>query len=231
MLRFFGLLDRRRDLDLAQFSKHWRTVHRSLALRLVDAGIMRGYVQNHRRDVDVPGLAPAADGVPELWIDDAGMLDALAASPAYLEGAALDEPNFMESESRPFLADSLVRQSSLPREAVAQNVKLMLFFSARPEIDRSAVSDAWRSDGSMIVPDEDAIRAELHVSIEGGPAGTPFTHIEALWWRDRADFERAWSGKNDGRARRLIVPGSLAGMLVEELPVLWPPSESSGRNA
>ena len=45
------------DLALEEFSRHWRTVHRELALRLVAPGIMRGYVQNHRRDVDLPCAA------------------------------------------------------------------------------------------------------------------------------------------------------------------------------
>jgi hypothetical protein len=35
MIKLIGLLDRRDDLTLEQFSHHWRTTHRELALRLV----------------------------------------------------------------------------------------------------------------------------------------------------------------------------------------------------
>jgi hypothetical protein len=44
MVELFGLLQRRQDRTLEQFSRHWSTVHRELAPRLVAPGIMRGYV-------------------------------------------------------------------------------------------------------------------------------------------------------------------------------------------
>ena len=99
MLKLYGLLQRRPDLSLEEFSHHWRTVHRELALRLVPPGIMRGYVQNHRRDVDLVGQPAPADGCPEVWIDDVESLTRLATSPEYLEGAGPDEANFMDGNS------------------------------------------------------------------------------------------------------------------------------------
>ena len=59
MLKLYSLLQRRADLSLEDFSRHWRTVHRELALRLVAPGYMRGYVQNHRRETALPGVAAA----------------------------------------------------------------------------------------------------------------------------------------------------------------------------
>jgi hypothetical protein len=221
MLRLLSPIRRRHDLDLAQFGEHWSTVHRALALRLVDAGIMRGYVQNHRLAIDVPGLAPPGDGVPELWVEGVEALEALAASPAYLQGAALDEPNFMEGEAHPFVARSLVREPSLPRQAVAGKIKLMLFFNRRSDVDGSAVAEAWLADGLILAPEDAIVRAELHVAIDGSQEGG-FTHVECLWWVSRAAFENAWALRNEARTIGLIDPTSIAGMLVSELPVLWP---------
>jgi len=55
-LQLIGLLSRRPDLTLGQFSQHWRTRHRDLSLMLIATGIMHGFIQNHRR--------PDADPIP-----------------------------------------------------------------------------------------------------------------------------------------------------------------------
>jgi hypothetical protein len=222
MLRFLSFIERRDDLDLAGFSRHWRTVHRELALRLADVGIMRGYVQNHRRDMAVPGLTPPGDGVPELWVDDADTLTRLATSPAYLDGAALDEKNFMSRSARPFLAHSLVRPNSRPRQDVIGHVKLMIFYAARVATDSSRFSDAWLANGPFLGLDGTLSRGELHVALRNPGIQSEFTHCEALWWASREEFERAWSRRDPAKAARLLNLASIAGMLVEEVPVLWP---------
>ncbi|NWK99157.1 hypothetical protein DM806_26560 [Sphingobium lactosutens] len=63
MLKVMGQIVRRPDLSLDAFRLHWRTTHRGLALRLAHSGLLRGYVQNHRLDIDVEGLVPVA-GAP-----------------------------------------------------------------------------------------------------------------------------------------------------------------------
>jgi hypothetical protein len=62
-LNLIGLLLRRPDLTLGQFSQHWRTRHRDLSLLLIAPGIMHGYIQNHlRSDSDpIPGLPLARE--------------------------------------------------------------------------------------------------------------------------------------------------------------------------
>jgi hypothetical protein len=71
---------------------------------------MHGYIQNQRRpDADpVPGLPLAGDGFPELWTRGADVLARLGAAPEYLEGAYLDESNFMEGRSQALLAREIV---------------------------------------------------------------------------------------------------------------------------
>ena len=55
--KLIALIDRRRDLGLAAFGHHWRTTHRTLIMRLVATGIIKGYVQNYRAEPQLPGLA------------------------------------------------------------------------------------------------------------------------------------------------------------------------------
>ena len=220
-LRFLSFIDRRPDITLTQFSLHWRTVHRELALRLVEAGIMRGYVQNHRRDQPVAGLRPPSDGVPELWVDDADVLAKLAASPAYLQGAALDEKNFMSGSARMFLSHSFTRQGSLPRQQVAGQVKLMLFFQSSPSAEPTALLRHWMTQGLALAADAAMTRAELHLAIPNPDMPSHFSHCEAIWWRSQEEFERAWSDRTLA-ATGLVNAASLLGMLVDEVPVLWP---------
>ena len=96
-LKVFGLLDRRPDLSLKAFRRHWRTTHAAEAMKL--AKFFTAYVQNHGHDDDLPGFARACDGVPELWFDDPQKAAAMNESEEYLTGAYLDEPKFMDGRA------------------------------------------------------------------------------------------------------------------------------------
>src|SRR5262245_17203236 len=131
MLKLYGLIQRRADLTLAEFSRHWRTVHRELALRLVAPGIMRGYVQNHRLPIDLPGAPCPADSCPEVWLDRLEDLERLATSREYLEGAGPDEPNFMTGASVPCLGRPRYA-AGVERTALSGRCKVMLFYATAP---------------------------------------------------------------------------------------------------
>ena len=100
-LKVISFLNRREDLSLAQFSDYWRTVHRAHALKLVEAGFIQGYIQNHPLGAQLPGLAPIADGSPELWIETPERLQQLVDSAEYREGAGPDEEAAPREEAPP----------------------------------------------------------------------------------------------------------------------------------
>lgn len=220
MLRMISQIDRRADMSLARFSEHWRTVHRAHALALVPAGIMLGYVQNHRLDMPVSGLVPPCDGSPELWVDSADALVRLASSPAYTEGAALDEANFMEGGARTFLGEAFERPGDAAREAVAGTTKLLLCYSVQPGLARHQVADAWRRDGLTLSASSDVRRAELYLGLEPAADGV-LPCVEAIWWASEPDFRRAWARREDCIST-VVDRAGIKGMLVEELPILWP---------
>ncbi len=218
-LRLISLISRRHDLSLERFSTHWRTVHRALALALQPVGIMRGYVQNHRREIEIPGLAVPGDGAPELWVDSVEALEELGRSPAYLQGAALDEPNFMAGAARGFVGQAIERAEDDDRHAVVGATKLLLFYTGVPGISRERLIEIWRDRGLTLSRSEAVRRAELYVGAD--PDGAGSVHCaEAIWWPDDGDFQAAWDGRENSMARE-IDHASLLGMLVEELPVLW----------
>jgi hypothetical protein len=209
MLKVMGQIRRRPDLPLDAFRLHWRTIHRGLALRIAHAGIMRGYVQNHRLDIAVDGLEPVADGVPELWFDDAGAFERLRTSPSFGDGAFHDEPRFMDTEGYQSLLLGAETDAVAPsRQECAGLLKAMFFLPAGPTAGDGTVS--------RILGEVAPVRLTWHARSTADVAMAMSDHsgVETSWWPDLDSFRAAWS--------RRMVTGPVMGMLVEERPVFWP---------
>lgn len=223
MIKLFGLLRRRHDLSLEQFSRHWSTVHRELALRLVAPGIMRGYVQNHREPVAVPGLDAPVDGSPEVWIDGPHILERLATAPAYLEGAYPDERNFMEGDSDAMMTRTVFGRG-IERERTTPGAKVMFYFPQQVATDPRITSARWQSDSPWLLPGSSPLRLEREQALTGDAAGgiTPrFGAIEASWWPDVETFLERWQKRPADAESRAHEDGVRA-MFVRELIVLAP---------
>jgi len=228
--KLIGLLSRRPDLSLAEFARHWRTVHRDLSLRLIAPGIMHGYIQNHRiPDAEpIPGLPLAGDGFPELWTEGEDLLARLAAAPAYLEGAYLDEPNFMDGRSQALLAREIVVDDGPGRIAAPTLVKAMLFFRRAPGVSREAFEQLWETTPHpVLMPRAKPPRLTRQLAIElAGDAGAAYEGVqsydgqEASYWPDVASFLAAWKDRQPAPAT--IDDGATIGVLVREEPVLFP---------
>ncbi len=225
MLKVMGLLHRRSDLDLPAFSRHWRTIHRDLALLLVSPGLMRGYVQNHRIGV-IEGLPIAADGVPELWVDGVEQLLELPKSRAYLDGAALDEPRFMDvGNYRNLLLTPETRIDDGPgRQAVAPLVKAMIFVRPADGLDLAAFRMWETLPHPLFMPGARPLRLGRHSIADPSPELPPpdFLGVETSWWPTVAAFERAWASHVPDACGGFTAFDRAEGMLVGEEPVLWP---------
>jgi len=202
LLKLYGLLERRADLSLEEFSQHWRTVHRELALRLVAPGYMRGYVQNHRRETALPGVAAPFDGCPELWIDTVESLPALATSPEYLDGAGPDEANFMAGGSKSCIGQPRFA-CGVPR-GQAGPCKVLMFYA-----DGIDTATPWSQARPWSLPDASALRIERDACLVDVPGLEPYVAIESSWWRDADGFRDAWlaAARDGGRlAPALVLP-------------------------
>jgi hypothetical protein len=208
MLKLYGLLTRRGDLDLEAFRAHWRGPHRDLALRLVAPGIMRGYVQNHRVDRPLTDATTPADGCPELWVDDLAAVQRLGTCPEYLEGAYLDEPNFMDGRAVTSLA-RLVHAAGRPR--APGTVRLLRFLPAGPPRDWTSPAP-WELAGALPV----GLERERCLTEEELGAPVPYAAIESSWWPDETAARAAWAlGGTAVRGQHAL--------LVRELVVVPPP--------
>ncbi len=213
-VKLIALIDRRRDLDLAAFSQHWRTTHRALIMRLVATGIIKGYVQNHRSEPQLDGLTLVGDGSPELWLESVTDMPRIRQSSEYMEGAYLDEPNFMEGRSRILVAEEHVVIPGPGQQAAAAGLKLMLFFKRTGAV---AVTD-----GCLLMEGAVPLRVTRQVPIVGfsSPDAPPLYDLaEFSWWPDRTSLEAAW---RERAAPSWIDADATCGMLVREEPCLWP---------
>ncbi len=103
MIKLVYCLRKRADLSTEQFRRYWLEQHAPLVHRCAQAICARKYVQSHtiapelnelfRQSRD---LAPAYDGITEIWWDDT---DALKAGMSTEEGQAAQRA-LLEDESR-----------------------------------------------------------------------------------------------------------------------------------
>lgn len=208
MMKLISLLDRRPGLDLAGFSHYWRTTHRELALRLVAPGIMRAYVQNHRLAWLPDGMVAAGDGCPEVWVDDAAAVARLRDCPEYLQGAALDEANFMSGGARMTITRTRTVTAGPGRAALAGQVKLMLFLA-----DDIAVPDAGADHGCVLMPGARPLRLERDIAVTDWPdslAPPCCRHVESSWWPSLEALEQAWSQVSGKGVQGIVVREEVA---------------------
>lgn len=219
-LKVLSLLRRRAGLDAAGFSRHWRTTHKAHALALVRAGFFRGYIQNHAHETQPEGLQSAADGMPELWIDDPSALERLAASREYREGAGPDEANFVQPPVLSCIARERVLAGLRHADLPAGAIKLILLAMRPPERPPARFEADWLAgENDWWGPTHAPLRLTRQVAVETG-APSPFDGADCSWWPDAAAAQQAWRA-TAAHARRIA--GPLRGLLVIE-DVVLPPS-------
>lgn len=215
-------LRRREDLDLEGFSRHWSTTHRELALHLVAPGYMRGYVQNHRLPQALGTLQAPGDGCPELWIESPEVFLKLATSPEYLEGARLDEPNFMSGEPLGMIGRETVLVPGVSRAEATSLAKAMIFLPRVAE--RKSANEARHLLEDLCatlcrVSTPVRLSHERATEVPAALGQPAYEWILSVWWRTPADLERAWQA-----AERQTTGANtlLQGMRIKELPVVQP---------
>lgn len=222
-LKVVSFLFRRADFSLEAFSQYWRTTHKEHALKLVEAGFFRGYIQNHALASQPDGLERMGDGAPELWIDDVAALQRLVDSREYREGAGPDEACFMTPPAISCVARERLVTGLGRGPALAGSVKLMLVLRRDPGLSREAFQRCWLAgDSPLLMPATRPLRLTRQ-AVEAGPEETPFDGVECSWWPDAAVAERAWAMRENQAGQGLVDWRSLRGLLVREELVLAPP--------
>ncbi|SEJ76679.1 EthD domain-containing protein [Pseudomonas linyingensis] len=226
-LKVVSFLNRRADYSLPAFSEYWRTIHRGHAMKLVEAGFMQGYVQNHGVAAGLEGLPVMADGSPELWIDGLDTLERLIASREYQEGAGPDEANFVTPPVLACVAHERIIQEAAEPAALQGALKLILVVSRAPQANAADFRERWLSgDGGPLLAGQ-PLRLTRQAVVEGD-APAVFDGVECSWWPDLETLRRAWRQRDPAAGRGLIAADSLRGLLARAEVVVQPPQSAGG---
>lgn len=217
-LKVVSFLKRRADFGPTDFSEYWRTVHKAHAMKLVEAGFIQGYVQNHAIAAELEGLPAMADGSPELWIDALDTLERLIGSPEYLQGAGPDEANFIAPPVIACVAYERILVEAAPGSIPQAAVKLMLMVTRNPQLDSSGFRERWLQGRSAPLVAGQPLRLSRHAVVGEGP----FDGAEFSWWPDLQALCQAWARRDPSAASDLLELGSLRGLLAREEVVVPP---------
>jgi hypothetical protein len=178
---------RRQDLSPTRFQYHWRAIHAPIAQSIGLLG--NGYVQDHAIGA-VPGFqSPGCDGVVEVRFARAEDAAALGEDPAYLEGAKLDEPRFLDLErSVGFLADEEVMVTETTTPATA---RLVLLLKRADGLGAEEFADRWRAAAGL---PPGTLTGHTHCPVLGEDSSERrFDAVDFISWPDALDFEDDWS--------------------------------------
>lgn len=218
-LKVVTLIKKRADLSHSDFSTHWRTVHKRLALQLVEAGYFQGYIQNHRLDIEMEDWESVADGAPELWISHPADLQRLQESREYQQGAAPDEANFMALPSTSIVGREQVLIDTQTPSAADEAIKVMLFVQRAATLTLGDFTDLWlQGDAPYLMPEAKPIRLTRHAALTD--TSSAFDGVESSWWPSLEHFISAWAKRDTAPAD--MVGGSIKGLIAREEWVIRP---------
>jgi uncharacterized protein (TIGR02118 family) len=229
VIKGYSLLAKRPDVSSEFFHEHWRTVHADHAQKLTS---LRRYIQAHRIDAEVPGFAPSPyDGIAEVWWDDLAAADLVASDPAYLNGARLDEPTFIDM---PRLANVLTEERPLePGPDVARDgpeVALLLMLKRRSDVSLEDFRSRWPAEAEVALtasPHVCRVVAALTVleTYDEAVVEPVYDGVAELSWPDRSTYENDWGDFGTGLASAVMAfcdAERTHGHLAEENRVIWP---------
>jgi uncharacterized protein (TIGR02118 family) len=216
MIKFFGLIPRRKDIAPQEFHDHYRHPHGTLG-RMIPT--FRAYVQSHQIESALLGDDQRHfEAVAEVWFDTVGDAVGLADDPHYLKHVQPDESNFVDLENLKWLyvneevlvsgpdaasalADLGLQGFHLER---ATSVKLMQFTEGEPGFARAADEDRALSRRLGAVRH---VRSRPNVDIHGTEPPA-YSGVQELWWPTVSAFEEG-AGSTEALAEFLSLPGAI----------------------
>jgi len=222
-IKVFALLKRRADLDMAAFSRHWRTRHAEAALKLTM--FFERYVQNHLAEEPLPGFGRAYDGAAELWYANWARCTALAESEEYRSDAYLDNFAFLDVDAGGMLVTRPIA-SPVPRipRASACATKAIVFWRRRAGLPAAEFTAMFQERVSpLLAPEGRCAGAERCIAVPApGEHAPAFDAVEQVWWATEGDFAEDMEAlARTGPDHALVDRGSSTAARVAELYVHW----------
>ena len=225
MIKVFGLLHKRSDISQTKFHSHWKGPHAVHAIKLVP--VMRRYVQNHKATTAYPGMEPPCDGSPEVWLQSLEGGGTLNTMPDYINGAFIDEPNFMRVRSSGIAVSENIIIEGPPIGKKDKLTKVLYFLKRNPALTSEQFREQWLAhEGALLVGQNNLRRfvrsPTLPETYVDGDA--PYDGVEEVWWNNKADFDKdkKSGGAHKAELRLLLDTKATTAMFVDENRVVWP---------
>lgn len=223
-VKSFGMLHKRADISQEQFHAHWRGPHAVHAVKLRPR--MRRYVQNHNAATPVSGFKPPADGCPEVWLDSLEDAVLLTQMPEYLEGAYIDEPNFMRVRSSGVAVTETVIKEGPKIKKDEALLKVLFFLKRNPMLTAEQFHEAWMSEETPLLKSAKHLLRFVksptvpETFVDGDAM---YDGVEELWWKNEAAFKKdSRPSLSEAEREALLDMNATTAMLVDENRVVWP---------
>jgi hypothetical protein len=216
--RQIGLIRRRADLSMTQFSDHWRTVHARLGLAALTTAT--AYVQYHRlvTDSPPPDLRPAGyDGMAVVWFATAAGAAAVAGNEQYRATVAPDEPDFLDAHADNLVARGHVLTGADITQDRPQRAMVILLRGARGRVTADDIAAALRD------ADPALSRLEYAVPDISVDAESPYAVVISLWADTTAGLLTAWQQSSRCREQlhAMAAGEPLTALLANPIRVRW----------
>lgn len=226
MVHLIFLMKRKPGLSRSECQKHWREIHGPLAQRI--PGIRR-YVQSHVLAVNEQD--PPYDGAAEIWVDDEDAATSVFRSKEYLDGAYVDEPNFVDIKQAVRLrTEDYVLRAGAPIGKDERLIKRISFVKRKADMKKEDFFRSWEEvHGPLALKIPGLLRyVQCHALPSMYAKGEPlFDGAAQVWFADLAAMNQAFTSKaylEEARpdGAKFIAPDGVMSLIVEENRVVWP---------
>jgi uncharacterized protein (TIGR02118 family) len=226
MVHLLFLMKRKPELSRQECQRHWREIHAPLAQRI--PGIRR-YVQSHV--FTAQGEKPPYDGVAEIWVDDERAATAVFQTKEYLEGAYLDEPNFVDVKQVVRLrTEDHVILTGAPINKDERLVKRISFLKRKPGMNREEFFRYWQDVHGPLALKLSGLRryVQCHALPSMYATRDPlFDGVAQIWCTDLVALQemlqsKAYVEETRPDGVKFIAPTGIVTLIVEENRAIWP---------
>ena len=182
MIKVVEVIQRKHELDVESFQRHWLNDHGPIVARLPG---LRRYVQSHTRLKGYERGKVPYDGIAELWFDDKNALAAIASTEEFA-AAKRDEPNFIDTDRLVELVvdDHVIKDGAVP----ANGIKNIEFVHLSPSLEPNEAHRYWRDVHGPIAAKIPTMSRYVQSHIRMGAydrAIKPvFDGVAITWWED-----------------------------------------------
>ena len=223
MLHLLYFITRKPSLSEEEFHRYWKETYGPIAARIAQTW---RYEQSHR--IPLEGTNSPYDGAAEAWIEDQTAMDALRTSTEYVNGALVDEPNFIDMNR----VEWLVTQDHVIKDGpqTPHQVKGIFQLKRKPGMNLEDFRKYWIEVHGPIVCELPGLQryVQCHTTNAAYSYAEPkWDGVAQLWVEDLAAWDKMVNSKEftegswpDGA--KFLDQEGITNFMAQEHQVKWP---------